>query len=125
MKYRSTITNLLVYTNYLFQCIDSGLQVDAVYTDFCKAFDKVDHNMLLKKLAFNGIRGNLLRWFTSYILNRIQRVVVNGFISTVTNVRSGVAQGSILGPLLFVLFVNDIDACFRFANFILYADDPK
>ncbi|CAH2084309.1 unnamed protein product [Euphydryas editha] len=125
VKHRSTVTNLLIYTNYLFLCMDNGLQVDAIYTDYCKAFDRVDHNMLLKKLAFNGIRGNLLRWFSSCVLNRTQRVVINGFSSGVINVSSGVPQGSIRGPLLFVLFVNDIGDCFRYAKFILYADDLK
>lgn len=125
VRNRSTISNLLLYTNYLFERMDEGGQVDAVYTDFCKAFDKVDHLLLLQKLAFNGIRGNLLRWFASYIRNRTQKVVINGFASNSISVTSGVPQGSILGPLLFVVFINDIGSCFLNSRFLLYADDLK
>ncbi|CAK1581112.1 unnamed protein product [Parnassius mnemosyne] len=105
--------------------MDKGIQVDSVYTDFRKAFDKVDHYILLKKIAFNGIRGDLLRWFHSYITKRTQRVVVNGHSSNLVTVISGVPQGSILGPLLFILFINDINNCFHHSHFLLYADDLK
>lgn len=105
--------------------MDGRVQVDAVYTDFQKAFDKVDHALLLEKLAYNGIRGNLLRWFVSYIYNRTQKVVVNRFESDFNVVQSGVPQGSILGPLLFVIFINDIKQCFVNSRFLMYADDVK
>ncbi|CAK1603716.1 unnamed protein product [Parnassius mnemosyne] len=125
VKHRSTISNLILYTNFLFDNMDNRIQTDTVYTDFCKAFDKVDHSIFLQKLAFNGIRGNLLRWFSSYIINRTQKVVVNGFSSSEKLVSSGVPQGSILGPMLFTLYINDIQYCFINSNFLLYADDLK
>lgn len=125
VQQRSTYTNLLIFVGYVFENMDSRLQTDAVYTDFQKAFDKVDHELLLRKIAFNGIRGNLLRWFSSYITNRTQKVAINGFQSELISVTSGVPQGSILGPLLFTLFINDISVCFKHSNFLLYADDLK
>ena len=125
VKKRSTTTNLLVFTSDLFDNIDNRIQVDAVYTDFRKAFDRVDHELLLNRIAFNGIRGNLLRWFISYITNRCQRVVINGYHSYTSQVTSGVPQGSILGPLLFIIFINCIGNCFRNSKFLLYADDLK
>lgn len=125
VKQKSCITNLAIYSNFLFHSIDKGHQVDAVYTDFQKAFDTVDHEILLNKIAFNGIRGNLLRWFCSYITNRSLIVVINGYKSERVGMSSGIPQGSILGPLLFDIFINDINTCFRYTNFLLYADDLK
>lgn len=125
VKKRSTVTNLLVYTSYLFESLDNNKQTDSIYTDFRKAFDRVDHKILLDKIAFNGIRGNLWRWFKSYITNRTQRVVINGHESKPVSISSGVPQGSILGPLLFILFINDIHKCFKFCKYLLYADDLK
>lgn len=125
VKRKSTLTNLMIFTGHLFENMDKRVQIDAVYTDFQKAFDRVDHEILLSKLAYNGIRGNLLRWFSSYIDNRSQRVVINGYHSGNVTATSGVPQGSILGPLLFILYINDIKNCFLNSDFLLYADDLK
>lgn len=70
VKKRSTSTNLMIFVDYLFENLDKQVQVDAIYTDFKKVFDKVDHSLLLDKIALNEIRGNLLRWFSSYIFNK-------------------------------------------------------
>lgn len=122
---RSTSTNLLLYTSYLFDTLDKNKQTDSVYTDFRKAFDTIDHKRLLEKIAYNGIRGNLWRWFKSYITNRTQKVIINGYESNNVPISSGVPQGSILGPLLFIIFINDIYTCFNFCKILLYADDLK
>ena len=122
---RSTCTNLVAFTEFLVNAIDSGGQVDVVYTDFSRAFDCVPHDILLDKLSAYGITGNLLAWLKSYLENRFFFVVVNGFQSCVCATTSGVPQGSHIGPILFIVFVNDIPECFRFSECFMYADDLK
>lgn len=105
--------------------MESGGQVDVVYTDFEKAFDRVDHDLLLHKLHSLGIRGDLLRWVQSYLSNRSQAVVLGGYKSDYIAVPSGVPQGSHLGPLFYNAYIFDIANCFAQANHLLYADDKK
>ena len=93
--------------------------------DFSKAFDMVDHSILLCKLEHYGIRGISLDWFRSYLTNRSQYVYINNVNSDKLNLRHGVPQGSILGPLLFVVYINDIPQINSLAKFILYADDAN
>ena len=88
--------------------LDSGLQVDAIYTDFSEAFDRVNHVIRLAKLEALGITGPLLRWMESYLTGRTQRVNIKGTYSGLFAITSGVPQGSHLGRLLFNIFVNDI-----------------
>lgn len=122
---RSVITNLIPFVQYTLDSMDSRNQVDAVYADFSKAFDKVHHKTLLIKLENLGIHGDLLRWIKSYITNRSQCIKINGCMSKYVNITSGIPQGSHLGPLLFSLFINDITDCFLHTKFSLYADDLK
>ena len=95
----------------------------AIFMDLSKAFDTLDYNILIKKLANYGINGTPLEWFTSYLTGRSQYVEIDGVSSNVLSLSTGVPQGSILGPLLFLIYMNDIPYCAKYFNVILYADD--
>ena len=96
-----------------------------VFVDLSKAFDTVDHSILLYKLRYYGIRGIAYNWFSSYLSNRKQCVGVNGASSSFQNITCGVPQGSILGPLLFLIYINDVPNCSDKLKFILFADDTS
>ena len=102
--------------------IDSKEHTVSIFLDLSKAFDCVNHNILLDKLKFYGIRGVALEFFKSYLNNRKQFTIVNGTLSEVLNIICGVPQGSTLGPLLFLLYINDICTASKFIS-ILFADD--
>ena len=110
---------------FLSDAMSHRSQVDVIYTDYSKCFDRIDHDILSRKLLLMGIGGSLYRWFTSYVKNRCQTVVLEGYSSRTMSIPSGVPQGSLLGPLLFNIFVNDIEACFQHSKILLYADDMK
>lgn len=125
MNGRSTATNLTSFIDNVSHILDNRSSVDAIYTDFSKAFDRVNHDILLRKLNILGIDEPMLSWFRSYLLGRTSKVVVNGYSSNPFPVGSGVPQGSHLAPLLFNIFINDIGRCFANSRYLLFADDLK
>lgn len=124
MKKRSTISNLYCITQHLAETINQGSQTDVIYTDLSKAFDKINHSILLHKFDSFGFSAIFIKFFESYLTNRTQYVSLNGFKSLPIHATSGVPQGSVLGPLFFNIFINDIALALD-CNYLVYADDLK
>ena len=121
---RSTTLQLLLVLDHWTEILDNGGSIDSVYMDFMKAFDKVPHRRLIKKMKHYGIGEKTLNWVQDFLSNRKQKVSVNGMDSTTHNVTSGIPQGSVLGPILFVIYINDMPDCVA-ATAYLFADDTK
>ena len=119
----STSSALINCTEKIRKALDSGKYVCSVLIDLRKAFDTVDHDILFSKLNFYGVRGVALSWFKSFLSNRSQYVSVSGTKSSIKFILHGVPQGSVLGPLLFLLYVNDLHHAIPFSMVNLFADD--
>ena len=119
----STYMAVIDFINAVTKAIDQNMNTVGIFMDLSKAFDTIDHDILLSKLYHYGFRGISQEWFSSYLSNRKQFVSYNTGMSQCVNIRCGVPQGSILGPLLFILYMNDICHTSKLLNTILFADD--
>ena len=123
-KGKSCATNLLLHLEELTKQVDDGYPVDVVYLDLQKAFDKVPHQRLLAKLQAHGISGKAIAWINAWLADRKQRVTTQGALSDWKDVSSSVVQGSVLGPLCFLVFMNDLEDGVT-SNISKFADDTK
>ena len=121
----SCLSQLMEHHQRIVDILEDGDAVDIVYLDFCKAFDKVDHKILLEKLSSIGVAGSVLLLIGSFLIGRRQAVVVDGYRSEYEEVGSGVPQGSVLGPLLFLIHIADIDKDLKFSSASSFADDTR
>ena len=121
---RSCLSQLLQHYDKLLELMEEGDNVDVVYLDFAKAFDKVDHGILLRKLRQMGVIGKVGKWIQNFLKSRTQQVIVSGTKSGESQVLSGVPQGSVLGPLLFLIMINDITEGIN-SYTSLFADDTR
>ena len=122
---RSCLSQLLSHYEKILDLLEKGHDVDVIYLDFAKAFDKVDFSVTLRKLNNLGITGKVGRWIHSFISDRTQTVLVNGSRSEPADVKSGVPQGSVLGPLIFLILIGDIDQSIAHSFLSSFADDTR
>ena len=124
-KGKNCLTQLLHHIEDIICDLNLDKNADVLYLDFSKAFDKVDHKILLKKIQAFGIRGKLYDWIASFLTGRKQHVIVDGVMSTIIDVISGVPQGTVLGPLLFLIYIDDIFSVVKHSKIKVFADDSK
>jgi len=121
----SVLTCLLKSSDDWYQDFDKGFLSSVVFIDLKKAFDTVNHVILIQKLSHYGVRGRELVWFNSYLQDRKQCCKVNGHTSKIANVNCGVPQGLCLGPLLFLIYINDFPCALQSTKVTMYADDTS
>ena len=121
----STVHAMLNFINHVASAIDDHCHTLGIFLDLSKAFDTIDYDILLHKLSHYGIRGKALEWFGSYLRGRKQFVSIDGVNSSFQELFYGVPQGSLLGPLLFILYMNDFQNSSKILSFILFADDSN
>ena len=124
-KNKSTSLAVLDVYSKLIEAIENGKYSCSVFLDFAKAFDTINHEILLKKLEYYGIRGLANKWFKSYLSNRFQKVKISNTYSEEREIKCGVPQGSVLGPILFLIYINDIKKSSTILKFHLFADDTS
>ncbi|KAL5270097.1 hypothetical protein ACHWQZ_G000973 [Mnemiopsis leidyi] len=122
---RSCLTQMLDHFDDIYEGFTRGEDTDSIYLDYAKAFDKVDLNLLVRKLRRYGFHNKLIDWIKSFLSDREQVVVLNGIHSDIAKVLSGVPQGSVLGPLLFILFINDLEQVVLSSKVSFFADDTR
>ena len=125
MPGKSTTHAMLSLVDYLINSFEDNKLTCGIFLNISKAFDTIDHNILLSKLYKYGIRGNTLNWFMNYLFNIYQFVSLNNTSSPFLRIECGVPQGSILGPILFILHINDLPRVSTKLKFLLYADDAN
>ena len=123
MQNVSTGDAVVDIVDFLYDCFDAGETALGVFLDLSKAFDTLNREILFAKLRYYGVGENVLAWFRSYFSERQQCVRCKGIISDLKTTEYGVAQGSVLGPILYVIYMNDIINCSNILNFAMYADD--
>ena len=124
IKGRSTVLQLLNVMDSWTMALDNGFSIDSIYLDFMKYFDTVLHKRLIYKLRMNDINPSILRWIEGFLTGRQQQVCVNGSMSKWADITSGIPQGSVLGPILFVIYIKDLPNKIK-SDIYMFADDTK